>query len=92
MKRILTQRMRELARGDSGVACAFTVTVSLIIFLLGFAIYACGETVRQRMELLGSGGYDQQSRGHQQGDGVELRHDDPAPDGSYRGCLAGAGP
>ena len=51
MKRILTQRMRELARGDSGVACAFTVTVSLIIFLLGFAIYACGETVRQRMEL-----------------------------------------
>lgn len=51
MKRILTQRMRELARGDSGIACAFTVTVSLIIFLLGFAIYACGETVRQRMEL-----------------------------------------
>ena len=51
MKRILTQRMRELAGGDSGVACAFTVTVSLIIFLLGFAIYACGETVRQRMEL-----------------------------------------
>ena len=40
MKRILTQRMRELARGDSGIACAFTVTVSLIIFLLGFAIYA----------------------------------------------------
>ncbi|UKI29860.1 MAG: pilus assembly protein TadG-related protein [Lentisphaeria bacterium] len=25
--------------------------MSLIIFLLGFAIYACGETVRQRMEL-----------------------------------------
>ena len=51
MKRILMQRMRELAGGDSGVACVFTVTVSLIIFLLGFAIYACGETVRQRMEL-----------------------------------------
>ena len=51
MKRILAQRMRELAAGDSGVACAFTVTVSLIIFLLGFAIYACGETVRQRIEL-----------------------------------------
>ena len=51
MKRILTQRIRELAGGDSGVACVFTVTVSLIIFLLGFAIYACGETVRQRIEL-----------------------------------------
>ena len=51
MKRILIQRMRELAAGDSGVACVFTVTVSLIIFLLGFAIYACGETVRQRIEL-----------------------------------------
>ncbi len=51
MKRILIQRIRELACGESGVACAFTVTVSLIIFLLGFAIYACGETVRQRIEL-----------------------------------------
>lgn len=51
MKRILIQRIRELAGGESGVACAFTVTVSLIIFLLGFAIYACGETVRQRIEL-----------------------------------------
>ena len=51
MRRILTQRMRELAGDDSGVACVFTVTVSLIIFLLGFAIYAYGETVRQRIEL-----------------------------------------
>lgn len=51
MKRILIQRIRELVCGESGVACAFTVTVSLIIFLLGFAIYACGETVRQRIEL-----------------------------------------
>lgn len=51
MKRILIQRMRELAGGDSGVACALTVTVSLIIFLFGFAVYACGETVRQRIEL-----------------------------------------
>lgn len=51
MKRVLAKRLKELIRGDSGVACAFTVTVSLIIFLLGFAIYACGETVRERIEL-----------------------------------------
>ncbi len=51
MTAILKQKMMELGRDESGVAFAFTVTVSLIIFLFGFAIYACGETVRQRIEL-----------------------------------------
>ena len=51
MATILKQKMTELGRDESGVAFAFTVTVSLIIFLFGFAIYACGETVRQRIEL-----------------------------------------
>ena len=51
MTAILKQKMMDLGRDESGVAFAFTVTVSLIIFLFGFAIYACGETVRQRIEL-----------------------------------------
>lgn len=51
MTAILKQKMMELGRDESGVAFAFTVTVSLIIFLFGFAVYACGETVRQRIEL-----------------------------------------
>ena len=51
MTAVLKQKMMELGRDESGVAFAFTVTVSLIIFLFGFAIYACGETVRQRIEL-----------------------------------------
>ena len=48
---ILKQRLCALAHDDSGVAFAFTVTASLIVFLFGFAVYACGETVRQRIEL-----------------------------------------
>ena len=48
---IFRQRLCALGRDDSGVAFAFTVTVSLIVFLFGFAVYACGETVRQRIEL-----------------------------------------
>ena len=51
MIRILKQKMIELAGDESGVALVFTLTVSLIIFLFGFAIYAVGETVRERMEL-----------------------------------------
>ena len=51
MTAVLKQKMMDLMRDESGVAFAFTVTVSLIIFLFGFAIYACGETVRQRIEL-----------------------------------------
>lgn len=51
MTAILKRKMMELGSDESGVAFAFTVTVSLIIFLFGFAIYACGETVRQRIEL-----------------------------------------
>ena len=38
MTAILKQKMMELGRDESGVAFAFTVTVSLIIFLFGFAI------------------------------------------------------
>ena len=48
---ILKQRLCALVRDDSGVAFAFTVTAGLIVFLFGFAVYACGETVRQRIEL-----------------------------------------
>ena len=48
---ILKQKLKELIREESGVAFAFTITVSLIIFLFGAAVYACGETVRQRIEL-----------------------------------------
>ena len=51
MTRILKQKMIELAKDESGVALVFTLTVSLVIFLFGFAIYALGETVRERMEL-----------------------------------------
>ena len=51
MIRILKQKMIQLAGDESGVALVFTLTVSLIIFLFGFAIYAVGETVRERMEL-----------------------------------------
>lgn len=51
MTAILKQRLCGLARDDSGVAFAFTVTAALIVFLFGFAVYACGETVRQRIEL-----------------------------------------
>ena len=48
---IFRQRLYALGHDDSGVAFAFTVTASLIVFLFGFAVYACGETVRQRIEL-----------------------------------------
>jgi len=51
MTAILKQRLCGLTRDDSGVAFAFTVTAALIVFLFGFAVYACGETVRQRIEL-----------------------------------------
>ena len=51
MKEILKARLRALAGDESGVAFALTVTVSLVIFLFGFAVYAVGETVRQRIEL-----------------------------------------
>ena len=51
MFRILKQKMTALAKDESGVALAFTLTVSLIIFLFGIAVYAVGETVRERMEL-----------------------------------------
>ncbi|MBO4632259.1 MAG: hypothetical protein J5858_10075 [Lentisphaeria bacterium] len=51
MIRIFKQKMIHLVNDESGVALAFTLTVSLIIFLFGFAIYAVGETVRERIEL-----------------------------------------
>ena len=51
MIRILKQKMILLAKDESGVALVFTLTVSLIIFLFGFAVYAVGETVRERIEL-----------------------------------------
>jgi len=51
MTEILKQRGRELVGDESGVAFALTVTVAIIIFLFGFAVYAVGETVRQRIEL-----------------------------------------
>ena len=48
---ILKRKMIGLIRDESGVALAYTLTVSLIIFLFGFAVYAVGETVRERIEL-----------------------------------------
>lgn len=51
MIRILKQKIIQLAQDESGVALVFTLTVSLIIFLFGFAVYAVGETVRERIEL-----------------------------------------
>lgn len=51
MTEILKRKLKQLAGDESGVAFAFTVTVSLIIFLFGFAVYAVGETVRERLEL-----------------------------------------
>jgi len=51
MFKVLRLKSAELAGDDSGVALAFTVTVSLAIFLFGFAVYACGEIVRERIEL-----------------------------------------
>ena len=48
---ILRKRCSELAGDESGVAFALTVTVSIVIFLFGFAVYAIGETVRERIEL-----------------------------------------
>ena len=51
MRKILKQRLTALAEDESGVAFAFTVTAALILFLFGAAVYACGETVRERIEL-----------------------------------------
>ena len=51
MFKVLRLKTAELAGDDSGVALAFTVTVSLAVFLFGFAVYACGEIVRERIEL-----------------------------------------
>lgn len=51
MIKVLRLKSAELAGDDSGVALAFTVTVSLAVFLFGFAVYACGEIVRERIEL-----------------------------------------
>ena len=51
MIRMLKQKIIQLAQDESGVALVFTLTVSLIIFLFGFAVYAVGETVRERIEL-----------------------------------------
>ena len=51
MTRILKQRGIELIGDESGVALALTVTVAIVIFLFGFAVYAVGETVRERIEL-----------------------------------------
>jgi hypothetical protein len=48
---VLKNRCLSLAGDESGVAFAFAVTVSLIVFLFGAAVYACGETVRERIEL-----------------------------------------
>lgn len=51
MLEVLKRKCLALAEDESGVAFAFTVTVSLIVFLFGAAVYACGETVRERIEL-----------------------------------------
>ena len=51
MRKILKQKLTALAEDESGVAFAFTVTAALILFLFGAAVYACGEIVRERIEL-----------------------------------------
>ena len=51
MLQVLKKRMTALAGDESGVAFAFTVTTALIVFLFGAAVYACGETVREKIEL-----------------------------------------
>ena len=51
MLKVLKTKLTALAEDESGVAFAFTVTVALIVFLFGAAVYACGETVREKIEL-----------------------------------------
>ncbi len=42
---------RRIFLDDDGVALAFGITFFLLVFLFGMAVYAVGETVRQRIEL-----------------------------------------
>lgn len=50
LKQIL-EKLKTLLRDDSGVAMAYTVLVSLFIFMLCFSSYAMAANIRQRMEL-----------------------------------------
>ena len=45
------EKLKTLLRDDSGVAMAYTVLVSLFIFMLCFSSYAMAANIRQRMEL-----------------------------------------
>jgi Na+-transporting methylmalonyl-CoA/oxaloacetate decarboxylase gamma subunit len=51
MFQVAKQKMRSLIHDEDGAVLAVTVIVFLILFLMAAAVYAIGETVRQRVEL-----------------------------------------
>ncbi len=51
MTKVFCSRMKMLYRDESGVVLAFTITVFLLIYLFGMAVYAVGDTVQKRIEL-----------------------------------------